>query len=162
VAQSAAGNFDGAGWSYDADLLPAAGPVEWGDTTYNAPDAAGTAPNFIEASGESVLLPEGTYGELRVAGAAHNGDIAGEAIVTYTDGSTGTVPLELTDWAAQPNFGNTIALQMDHRIRASQGVDGPPVALFETQMALEPKPVRSIVLPDDDRIEIYAMTLAGG
>ena len=161
VAQSAEGNFDGAGWSYDAELLPAAGPVDWGDTTYNAPDAAGTADNFLETGGESVLLPEGTYGELRVVGAAHNGDIAGEAVVTYTDGSTGTVPLELTDWAAQPNFGNTIALQMDHRIRAGQGVDGPPVALFETRMALEPKPVRSIVLPDDDRIEIYAMTLAG-
>jgi predicted alpha-1,2-mannosidase len=160
VAQSAAGDFDGGGWSYDADLLPAAGPVEWGGTTYNAPDATGTASNFLEATGESVLLPEGSYGQLRIVGAAHSGDIAGEATVTYADGSTGTIPLELTDWAAQPNFGNTVALQMDHRIKAGQGVDGPPVALFETRVPLESAPVRSIVLPDDDRIEIYAMTLA--
>jgi hypothetical protein len=36
-----------------------------------------------------------------------------------------------------------------------------PVALFETRLPLEAKAVRSIVLPDGDRIKIYAMTLAG-
>ena len=82
--------------------------------------------------------------------------------VEWGDGDVAPVPLELTDWAAQPQFGNTVALRMDHRIKAGQGVDGPPVALFETRLPLESKPVRSIALPDDERIEIYAMTLTAG
>ncbi|WP_461715668.1 glycoside hydrolase domain-containing protein, partial [Streptomyces sp. DSM 41036] len=37
VAASDEGDFDGGGWSYDGDLLPAAGPVVWGGVTYQAP-----------------------------------------------------------------------------------------------------------------------------
>ena len=40
------------GWSYDADLLPAAGPVTWAGVTYQAPDPAGTAKNFVPATPE--------------------------------------------------------------------------------------------------------------
>jgi predicted alpha-1,2-mannosidase len=43
VAGPAQGDFDGGGWSYDADLLPAAGPVTWDGVAYLAPDPAGEA-----------------------------------------------------------------------------------------------------------------------
>ena len=59
VAQPAQGNFDGGGWSYDGDLLPAAGPVTWAGTTYLAPDPAGTAKNFVQATGQSLLVAAG-------------------------------------------------------------------------------------------------------
>ncbi len=46
VAASTEGNFDGGGWSYDAALLPPAGPVVWDGVTYAAPDASGTSPEL--------------------------------------------------------------------------------------------------------------------
>jgi hypothetical protein len=57
VEQPAQGNFDDGGWSYDAALLPTAGPVTWDGVIYAAPDPTGTAANFVQARGQSLLLP---------------------------------------------------------------------------------------------------------
>jgi hypothetical protein len=49
---------------------------------------------------------------------------------------------------------------MDHRIKAGKGVDGPPVRLFGQSLALDgTKAVRSIALPNDPRVEVYAVTV---
>ena len=161
VAQSTQGNFDGFGWSYDADLLPAAGPVTWGGVTYAAPDPAGTAANFVEARGQAVLLPAGAYGSLRLVSAAHNGPVTTTLTVQYADGTSADVPITAGDWAGSAPQGATIVLSMPHRIRAGQGVDGPPVHLFGHSLALDgAKQIRSVTLPNDPRVEVYAITLA--
>jgi hypothetical protein len=163
VAASTQGNFDGGGWSYDAALLPAAGAGTIHGVTYDLPDATGPANNFVEAHGQQVLLPAGKYGGLRLIGATHNGDVVTTATVTYTDGSTASVPMALTDWAAGSGHnGNTVEIAMDHRIKAGQGVDGPPVQLFGTTLPLDAaKTVLSVTLPNDPRLELYAATLTG-
>jgi len=161
ASASTQGNFDGGGWSYDAALLPAAGAGALHGVTYDLPDATGTANNFVEAHGQQVLLPSGQYGALRLLGATHNGDVVSAATITYTDGTTASVPLALTDWAAGAGHnGNTVEIAMEHRIKAGQGVDGPPVQIFGTSLPLAAgKSVLSITLPNDPRLEIYAATL---
>jgi hypothetical protein len=157
----AEGNFDGGGWSYAADLLPPEGPVTLGGIPYEAPPTGGTEPNFVEARGQSLAIPDGHWATAFVLGATHNGNVDSAATVTYADGSSDTVPLQLTDWAGSPAFGNEKAIAMDHRLKAGQGVDGPPVAIFRTRVALDPaKTARSITLPGDTRLELYALTLA--
>jgi hypothetical protein len=50
---------------------------------------------------------------------------------------------------------------MDHRIKAGQGVDGPPVNLYADALPLDgSKTVQSISLPDASGAEIYAATLS--
>jgi hypothetical protein len=161
VAASGEGNFDGLGWSYDGALLPAAGLASYGGVTYAVADPTGTAANFVQARGQQVLLPAGKYASLRLLGATHGGDVQTSVTVTYADGSTASVPLALTDWAAGSGHnGNTLLLAMDHRIKAGQGVDGPPVQLYGAALALDAsKTVRSIALPNDSRLEVYAATL---
>ena len=161
VDASTQGNFDGGGWSYDAALLPPAGSGVLNGVTYDMPDTSGTAANFVEAHGQQVLLPSSQYSTLRLLGATHNGDVQTTATVTYTDGSTADVPLALTDWAAGSGHnGNSVEIAMAHRIKAGQGVDGPPVQIFGTSLALDPgKSVLSVTLPNDPHLEIYAATL---
>ncbi|MFL6075428.1 MAG: GH92 family glycosyl hydrolase, partial [Mycobacteriales bacterium] len=161
VAAPGEGNFDGLGWSYDGALLPAAGLASYGGVTYAVGDPTGTAANFVQARGQQVLLPAGKYASLRLLGATHGGDVQATATVTYADGTTAAVPLALTDWAAGAGHnGNTLVLAMDHRIKAGQGVDGPAVQLYGTALALDPsKAVRSVTLPNDSRLEVYAATL---
>ena len=154
------GNFDDSGWSYAANLLPAAGPTSLGGIPYVAPSTAGTDANFVEAQGQSLALPAGGWATAYVLGATHNGNVDTAATVTYSDGSSQTLPLQLTDWAGGPAFGNTKEISMPYRIKEGQGQDGPPVAIFGTRLALDPaKTPRSIALPDDQRMEIYALTL---
>ncbi|MHA3704612.1 GH92 family glycosyl hydrolase [Jatrophihabitans sp. YIM 134969] len=155
------GNFDGGGWSYDAALLPAAGPTTVAGTRFLAPDSTGTARNFLTARGQQLALPAGRYTSLAVIGAAHGGDVSSSVVVTYTDGTSATVPFALSDWASSnPLAGNTAAIAMDHRIKAGQGVDGPPVNLWRANVGLDAaKKVQAIALPNSSGAEIWAMTL---
>jgi predicted alpha-1,2-mannosidase len=156
------GNFDGSGWSFAANLMPAAGPFTAAGVPYQAPSTAGDDPNFVEASGQALVLPEGRYSTLHVLGATHHGDVDTTATVSYADGTTAAVPLRLTDWAGGGSFGNEKAIPMEYRLKAGQGRDGPPVAIFGTTLALDGnRSVRSLTLPDDGRVEIYALTLGG-
>ncbi|HEY3710989.1 MAG TPA: GH92 family glycosyl hydrolase [Amycolatopsis sp.] len=161
VAASTEGNFDGSGWSYDADLLPPAGPVVWDGVTYAAPDASGTAANFVQARGQSLLVPAGSHGTLRIVGASHSGPVTTTLTAHYTDGSSAALGVTLGDWAGSTPAGSTVVLDLPHRIKAGSGVDGPPVRLFGVQAALDPgKTLQSLSLPNDPRAELYAITLA--
>ncbi len=159
VAASAEGNFDGVGWSYDAALLPARGPVTWGGVTYDAPDPTGTAANFAPADGTPMLLPGGSaFGTVNLVVTSHNGPVGGGLTIGYTDGSTAQVSLTVPDWCAT---SPTAVLAMPHRIKAGQGVDGPPVSLFGVTVPLaDGKRIRSLTLPDDTRLHLYALTLS--
>ncbi|MDP9793337.1 putative alpha-1,2-mannosidase [Catenuloplanes nepalensis] len=160
VAATAEGNFDTAGWSFDAALLPPAGPVTWNGVTYQAPDPSGTAPNFVTATGQSLVLPQGAHTSLELVATAHNGPVTGGFTIGYADGSTETRAVTVADWCGSPATGSTTALAMPHRIRAGQGVDGPPVSLFAISVPLSPgKRIRSLTLPNDTRLQLYAMSL---
>ncbi|MFE7068860.1 GH92 family glycosyl hydrolase [Streptomyces sp. NPDC057620] len=160
VAASDQGDFDGGGWSFDGDLLPAAGPVVWGGVTYDAPDPSGTAENFVEARGQSMLLPAGSYGALRVVAVAHHGPVTTALSVRYTDGTTAEVAVPVGDWAGSTPQGSSVVLEMPHRIKSGQGVDGPPVRLFGASADLDAsKTVRSVGLQNDPRVQVYAITL---
>lgn len=161
AAATTEGNFDGSGWAFDGDLMPAAGPVLLAGTTYHAPSAAGTANNFVEARGQSVLFPAGEYGAVHVVGSAHHGSVSSDVRFTYEDGSESTARLTMTDWASgEPEPGNSFALQMAHRIQNDVGPVGPPVSFFEARLPLTAgKKIQSVSLMNDDRLEIYAITL---
>ncbi|WP_086826904.1 GH92 family glycosyl hydrolase [Allokutzneria sp. NRRL B-24872] len=159
VAQSAQGDFDGSGWSYDAALLPPRGTVTWGGVTYATPEPNGTSPNFVEARGQTLLLPAGSYKKLSVVSAAHSGPASGVVTVRFTDGSSAEVAVTVGDWAGATPAGSEVALGMPHRIKAGAGVDGPPVKLFSASFALPGKGVRSVSLPNDPRVSVYAVTL---
>ncbi|QFZ21492.1 GH92 family glycosyl hydrolase [Saccharothrix syringae] len=155
VEQPAQGDFDGQGWSYDAALLPT-GPVTLGGVAYAAPDPGGAAANFVEARGQAVLLPGARYGGLRLVAASHNGPVTTALTVRYADGTSASLPVTVPDWAGS----GPALLEMPHRIKAGQGVDGPAVRLFGASAALDPgRVVRSVGLPDDPRVEVYAITL---
>ncbi|MFI7546775.1 GH92 family glycosyl hydrolase [Actinoplanes sp. NPDC049599] len=157
VAATAEGNFDGGGWSYDAALLPPAGTVTWAGVTYSAPAPGGTARNFVPAARQTLPLPAVRRGTLRLVAASHHGPVPGTVTVRYADGSTAATTLTVPDWC---NPAGTVVLAMPHRIKAGQGTDGPPSNLFGFAVALDPgKDLRSVTLPDDPRIQLYAVTL---
>ncbi|ATB38525.1 alpha-1,2-mannosidase [Cystobacter fuscus] len=160
VAQSREGNFDGQGWSYDANLLPVAGAITWSGVTYSAPDPSGSANNFVEARGQGILLPRGNYQTLHLISVSHNGPVTTAITVRYSDGSQTDIPVTAGDWAGSTPSGTTVLLDMPHRIKAGSGVDGPPVRLFGQSLALDPaKQVHSMTLPNDARFEVYAISL---
>ncbi|MEV6630980.1 GH92 family glycosyl hydrolase [Actinoplanes sp. NPDC051470] len=160
VASPDEGNFDTGGWSFDAALLPAAGPVTWDGVGYQAPDPTGTAENFVTATGQSLVLPAGSYSSLNVVATTHNGPVSGALTIGYADGTSETQTITVADWCGSPTAGTSAVLAMPHRIKAGQGVDGPPVSLFGLRVPVSAgKSIRSVTLPDDSRLNVYALTL---
>ena len=132
----AQGNFDDSGWSFAANLMPAAGPATIDGVSYQAPSTAGTRPELRRgARARRWSCPRATTAVAHVLGATHNGDVDTKVTVTYSDGSTAQVPLQLTDWAGGGSFGNRKAIAMAYRLKAGQGQDGPPVNIWGTDVA---------------------------
>ncbi|HKN97089.1 MAG TPA: glycoside hydrolase family 3 C-terminal domain-containing protein [Pseudonocardiaceae bacterium] len=108
-ADPTGGNFDGSGFSYSADNLAAAGvtpggTVQVGTTTTTFPAQAPGTPDAVNAAGQVVRFG-GSGSALVILGSAHNGSGQGNLTVTFTDGSTATVPVSFADWFANQPTG---------------------------------------------------------
>ncbi|SEP07209.1 Lysophospholipase L1 [Actinacidiphila rubida] len=154
------GNFDGLGWSYAAETLPAAGPAVLAGTPFVFPSGVDGALNSVTAQAQTLPLPALASSGLRVLAAASGGAVDDVATVTYADGSTAALPLHFSDWAAGPQSGEDVAVAAPYRYRAGAGRDGPAVDVYARTLPLDPaKAVRSITLPDQARLKLFALTL---
>lgn len=164
-------DFDGGGWSYSRQALAAAGltPGTRGTTnglTFTWPDSPSGRPDNASANGQTIQLGE-PISQLSFVGSAVNGNQQAEATVTYTDGSTDTIGLALTDWTVGGG-GGTVQYSNEVVARAAYrnvaGADRDPVAtyVFATKpfTAPEGKGIASVRLPDD--ADLHVFTLAQG
>jgi lysophospholipase L1-like esterase len=154
------GGFDGLGWSYAAETLPAAGPVVLAGTPFAFPSGADGAQNTVDADGATLVLPYLHGTTLRLLAAAGGGSVNATATLTYADGTSAPVALGAADWAGGPRAGEDVALTAPYRFRAGSGRDSPAVSIFAETVPLDPgRELRSITLPDDPRMKVFAMTV---
>ncbi|WP_246856052.1 PKD domain-containing protein [Nocardioides xinjiangensis] len=157
------GNFDGGGWSFAAELLPPAvqpdgGPVRLNGVDYDFGSPADGQLNNVEADGQVISLPTGTYDELSILATAHNGDVQEQGTLTYNDGTTAQVPLRFTDWAVTPKFGEEIAIDMPYRHNGG-GDTSPRVMIFTQRVALEAgKQPDTLTLPVNPKLHVFAVS----
>jgi len=154
------GDFDGGGWSFPAEELPGPGEQLVGGRTYVLPETSGTTPNFVAARGQELALEPGSWSALDVLLSAHNGDLSGDAVITYADGSTSTARLDATDWAAGgPRLGEGTALTAQGRYYAGGGGDGLAVHVWHDVLAVDPaREAVSLRLPDESRMKVMAIS----
>ncbi|WP_320779188.1 GH92 family glycosyl hydrolase [Streptomyces sp. CRN 30] len=164
-------DYDGGGWSYSRQALAAAGlhPGEPGTVdglAFTWPGSPAGRPDNASATGQTIDLTEPAT-RLSFVGSAVNGNQSAEATVTYTDGTTGTVPLAFTDWTVgggggTVQYGNKVLAKTAYRNVA--GADKDPVAtyVFATEPFTAPdgRQVRSVRLPDN--ADLHVFTLAVG
>lgn len=166
-------NFDGHGFSYAAGALKAAGIVPGSsllaeNVSFIWPALpAGTRDNYL-ASGQTVALSPGPGATtLAVLGASSGGDSSGSALLRFTDETTQTVTLGLTNWTTStPAFGNTLVASMGYRV-GPRGKESVPVYLFMARFTLPAgKTLKSITLPASSastgQMHIFAFATAGG
>ncbi|MCT9076008.1 GH92 family glycosyl hydrolase [Streptomyces fulvoviolaceus] len=164
-------DYDGGGWSYSRQALAAAGlaPGKQGTAAglaFTWPDSPSGRPDNASANGQTIQLDE-PVSQLSFLGSAVNGNQQAQATVTYTDGSTDTIGLALTDWTVgggggTVQYGNEVVARAAYRNVA--GADRDPVAtyVFATKpfTAPEGKSIASVKLPDD--ADLHVFTLAQG
>ncbi|MFC9927784.1 lectin [Streptomyces sp. NPDC127190] len=168
-------NFDGAGYSYSAEALAAAGVTPGSRITaagvsFTWPGVAPATPDNYEANGQTVQVSGS--GTLSFLGAANNGPSSGTALVTYTDGTTQQIPVAFSDWTlnagtATPLPGDTVAVTTGHRNHAGSAPDPARAYVFATApVALAAgRTVRSVRLPSDvtaGGLHIFALGFGSG
>ncbi|MGW2035289.1 GH92 family glycosyl hydrolase [Streptomyces sp. NPDC001811] len=134
------GDLDGKGWSFPADQLPAPGLASVGGHAYRIPETSGTAGNFLALRGQRTYLTPGRYSALDLLVTAVNGDQHADVTIRYTDGTTSTVPLAVTDWAGTtPHFGEDTALTTTTRYRVDGTADGRAVRIWHVALPVDPR-----------------------
>ncbi|MER6028810.1 lectin [Streptomyces sp. NPDC001851] len=168
-------NFDGAGYSYSTHALAGAGVTPGSRITVNGvtftwPDVPPGAPDNYEANGQTVRTSGS--GSISFLGAANNGPASGTATVTYTDGTTQSVAVGLSDWtlsggAGSPLADNTVAVTLPYRNHAGTASDSTRTYVFATApVALSPgKTVSGVRLPSDvaaGGLHVFAIGFGSG
>jgi alpha-L-fucosidase len=97
TADARGGNFDGSGYSFPGEELPA-GPVVIGGVNFLFPSSAAGAKNNVVANGQRIDLPSGRYLSAAFLVSCSYGAASGTATVHYADGSTSSAPLGGSDW----------------------------------------------------------------
>jgi hypothetical protein len=164
-----AADFDGGGYSYSAQALAAAGvapgsKLTAGGATYTWPASPAGDPGNVVAAGQIVTLnaPAGAS-SLDLLGSATNGPSTGTVTVTYSDGSTASLPITVTDWAAGgPQPGNTVAVTMPYRNCGCGSTVYGTTNVYSVAVPINPAlGVTKVTLPADTNhgeIHIFALT----
>lgn len=170
-----AANFDGDGFSYSEQALTAAGlapgaTITSGGLTYTWPSAAPGQPDAISTGGQVIPVntPAGatSIGFLGSAVNAGTAGASGTVTVTYTDGTTSTATLGMSDWtlaanSGSPQFGNVIVATTPYR-NAPDGSQAVNTYVFAQAIPVDgAKTVASITLPatvNNGSIGIFAIS----
>ncbi|MDQ1655457.1 MAG: hypothetical protein QOD41_540 [Cryptosporangiaceae bacterium] len=166
-------NFDTYGWSYSREALAAKGiapgkpiTVPGTDLHFDLPTIPPGRPDNLVANGQKLdlsALPASATA-ISFVGSGIGDATGGKATVTYTDGSTQSVPLEFGDWCldgdttAQPRFGNIGIAQADYRNFGTAKDTAKPWLFSTAPATLTPgKRIATVTLPAQDNLRIFAL-----
>lgn len=165
---------DGGGYSLSAQALAAVGVVPGGTihaagTTFTWPNVPAGMPDNVSAAGQTLPLPAQSGATvLSILGTGTNGPVAGTATIRYTDGTTQSFTLGMSDWtlnagAGHLQYGDQIAVSMPYRNSASGAPDHTTTMLFTLSVPLQAGKVpQSLTLPvtgGAGRIHIFGLAL---
>jgi predicted alpha-1,2-mannosidase len=128
-AKPTVANYDGDGFSYSQQALTKAGLAPGAAVTshglsYTWPGAAAGQPDAINAAGQTIPVAEpagaSSVGFLGSAVNSGTAGASGTVTITYTDGSTSTATLGMSDWTlsagqGSPQFHNVTVAKLPYR-----------------------------------------------
>jgi predicted alpha-1,2-mannosidase len=169
-------NYDGDGFSYSEQALTAAGlapgaTVTAGGLTYTWPNVPAAQPDAISAGGQTLEMtaPAGAtqIGFLGSAVNAGNSGASGTVTITYTDGTTSTGTLGMTDWTlggggGTPQFGDVTVATTPYRDATDGSQQEINTYIFAATVPVDgSKTVASVTLPatiNNGSIGIFAIS----
>ncbi|MDB5059884.1 MAG: hypothetical protein JWO59_3356, partial [Chloroflexi bacterium] len=166
-----AANIDALGNSYSSEALESAGIVAGGKVkvnglTFQWPGAQNGSTDNIVAGGQTISLPARSFGTtLAFLGAATGGPSIGTGTVGYSDGSSQSFQLGLSDWSLAGGlaYGNTLVAATEYG-NSAVGLTNTQHYVFATAVTLTSgKSVAKVTLPssvNQGALHIFAMVVA--
>ncbi|ELP70706.1 GH92 family glycosyl hydrolase [Streptomyces turgidiscabies] len=164
-------DYDGAGWSYSRQALEAEGltPGTRGTLptgmTFTWPSSPPGRPDNASAASQIIQLAA-PVSRLSFVGSAAFGSRRTRATVTYTDGTTDTVDLALTDWTlgggtGTVQYGNEVVARTAYRNVPGAGRDPVPTYVFATRPFQAPggRSIASVRLPANANVHVFTLAV---
>ncbi|WEO93973.1 alpha-L-fucosidase [Streptomyces sp. FXJ1.172] len=161
TASARGGDFDGSGYTFPGEELPA-GRVEVDGVPFLFPASAAGAKNNVVALGQRLDLPRGRCLSAFFLTAGSYGDAFGQATVHYADGTTTTAALGGADWYSAGG-----PLSAPYRYRPDGGKDEHSVGIGVAEVWLDPRreavaitlPVTNPAAAGRACLHLFALTL---
>jgi beta-glucosidase len=166
-ANPAGASLDGGGYSYSAEALATAGltpgaTVSHDGLTFTWPNVAAATPDNVAAGGQTIALT-GTGSTLGFLGAGTFGTQTQPVTVTYTDGTTSTGNVTMSDWYSDAaTTGDDIVATTAHwNVPAGSTLDpNHMVSVYYSGVPLTAgKTVAAVTLPNDANLHLFAATI---
>jgi alpha-L-fucosidase len=161
TATARGGDFDGSGYTFPGEELPA-GRVEVDGVPFDFPTSTAGARNNLVALGQRVDLPRGRCLSAVFLTSGSYGDASGKATVHYADGTTSTAGLSGADWYAAGG-----SLSAPYRYAPDGTKDEHAVGIGTSEVWMDPqREAVAITLPVTNPAEagkaslhVFALTL---
>lgn len=116
--------------------------------------------NNVAFKAQKIIVPTGHYGTLWLLGASEQGNYEQPLTLEYSDGTTDSVQLGLSDWCQLPRFGEAVALEFAQRRGASGAVERLTCRIYLQRLAVDAnKELTAIALPDRETMHVFSLTL---
>jgi hypothetical protein len=155
--QKFSGGLDGGGNALSENLLGSS--LTAGSEMFNL-GATGAA-NVVQARGQTITLPAGSFATLQLLATGVNGNQTNQTFtVKYTDGTSKKFTQSLSDWYTPQNYaGESVALKMALRNQSNGNEDRRRFDVYEYTLTLDPtKTIASITLPNNKNVDVLAIT----
>lgn len=163
------GYLDFGGNSLPAEQMPVEIVSE--GIKFDVGNKANGAMNAITCAGQTINWTAGQYNRLCMLALAVHAPCpeAGRFTVQYSDSSTSVVDIPVRDWCGTVGgwgmtpISETIAFYVTHRHTPTADDMVKDTYLYAYPIALDSaKPVNGITLPNNDKIKVFAISLASG
>lgn len=158
------GDFNGENNNIGAEGLPRSGEkflcLEK-DISFIMPPKEDGKQNNIKAKGQTISVPKDTYASLNFLIASESGDVNSKVTLKYADGTTKDEYLGITinDWRGKPVplYGHIAVSSIKQPVKTPLP---ETVGLEHIQIsAKSDSPLEAIILPNEDKIHVFAITL---
>jgi alpha-mannosidase len=147
---------DGEGFAYSKEAMGT--DTLWDGVLFNL----GPADKPDALTGGTLPLPAGKFASLKLLATGVEGSQeSAKFTISYVDGTPSTVTQNLSDWYEPSAYpGESEAIVMPYRLQNDGSKDNRTFYIYGYSFNLDSgKVVRSITLPDNEHVLIFAMTL---
>jgi serine/threonine protein kinase len=158
-ASNSRANLDGLGCAFPAEVLGST--KTWGRATFRFGPA--NEPDVVTR--QTIELTPGKFNGLSMLATAVEGNQESQFfLVTYADGSTTSFSQGISDWYTPQNFtGESDVLTTPYRLGGDGGRDNRTFHIYGYTFPLDArKKVRSIILPPNENVKVFSLTLVRG
>jgi hypothetical protein len=152
------GGLDGWGYAFSSSQLGTR--LSFGGANFSFGIAG--ANDVVSTAGQTIALPNGRDSALKVLATGVDGSQSNQTFtVTYTDGTTATFTQSISDWAIPQQYpGETTAITTSYRDYYNGTEQTGKFNVYEYTFVLDStRTVRSITLPNDAHVVVFAATL---